>query len=92
MANRVYITGCGIISSIGDNVNETFSSILEEKTGIGKIDLLNTNHKDHLIAGEIKHTNEELAKMTGSSTYRWNYPDYFAWYHRCKGGNCTSQP
>jgi len=65
VTNRVLITGCGIISSIGNNLKETYDSILSEKTGIGKIDILNTKHKDHLIVGEIKSTNEELAKMAG---------------------------
>ena len=65
MAERILITGCGIISSIGNNLKETYNSVLSERSGIGKIEILKTNHRDHLIAGEIKHTNVELAEMAG---------------------------
>jgi len=65
VTNKVFITGCGIISSIGDNFEENYENLLSEKSGIGKIDILKTNHSDHLIAGEVKYTNPELAEMAG---------------------------
>lgn len=60
MARQIAVTGIGIISSIGNNVEETFDALVKQKTGIGKISILNTNHKDDFVLGEIKLTHDEL--------------------------------
>jgi len=65
LAKRVFVTGIGIISSIGDNVAENLQSLLTGKSGIGSISLLETAHRGSLLAGEIKHTDTELAAMAG---------------------------
>jgi 3-oxoacyl-(acyl-carrier-protein) synthase len=65
MSKRVYVTGMGIISAIGNNLTETLSSIQSSRTGIGKINYLNTIHKDEFFVGEVKCSNEELLKITG---------------------------
>lgn len=64
MSDKIYITGVGIISSIGKNVDENYFSLLRGKSGIGKIDLLSTVHKNEFVAGEIKYTNPELERLT----------------------------
>lgn len=69
MSTRVYITGMGIISAIGDTVEESYRSLSACKTGIGKINYLQTNHKDEFVAGEVKHSNMELEKMAGVTGY-----------------------
>lgn len=69
MANRVHITGMGIISAIGDNVEATLTSLTDCKSGIGKINYLNTQHKNDFVAGEVKHSNEALLKIAGSGNY-----------------------
>lgn len=69
MANRVHITGMGIISAIGDNVEATLTSLTDCKSGIGKINYLNTHHKNDFVAGEVKHSNEALLKIAGSGNY-----------------------
>jgi 3-oxoacyl-[acyl-carrier-protein] synthase II len=62
---RVFITGCGIITSIGNNLEENLLSLKTGKSGIGKIKLLETVHRDTLPAGEIGMGDEELAGMLG---------------------------
>jgi 3-oxoacyl-[acyl-carrier-protein] synthase II len=59
----------GIISSLGDSVEETYQSLSSCKTGIGKIHYLQTVHKDEFVAGEVKHPNEELKEMAGSRNF-----------------------
>lgn len=52
----------GIISAIGDTVEENFRSLAELKPGISRIENLDTVHKDVIWVGEIKKTNQDLAK------------------------------
>ncbi len=56
----VAITGMGIISSIGNSVEENYVSLIENKIGISKIQNIPTVHADVIKVGEIKKTNEEL--------------------------------
>ncbi len=65
MSGKVFVTGIGVISAIGNNVEETINSINHKKSGIGKINHLDTVHKDNLVAGEVNYSNEELSKMLG---------------------------
>ena len=55
----VAITGMGIISSIGNNIKDTHTSLKSGKHGISFPEILDTNHKN-LPVGEIKLTNNEL--------------------------------
>ena len=57
MERRVVITGLGAITPIGENVNETWESILNKKCGIDNISLFDsTNFKTKLDA-EVKNYN-----------------------------------
>ncbi|MBK0369533.1 beta-ketoacyl-[acyl-carrier-protein] synthase family protein [Flavobacterium agrisoli] len=56
----VAITGMGIISSIGNSVEENYMSLIENKIGISRIENIRTVHADVIQVGEIKKTNEEL--------------------------------
>lgn len=67
MPQRVYITGIGIISSIGNDVNSVFMSLVEEKSGIAGITLLDTSLKDKFPLAEVKMTNSELLEVVGCS-------------------------
>ncbi len=69
MPDHVYVTGMGIISAIGNSVEETFHSLYTGKTGIGKIKYLDTVHKNDFVAGEIKRSNEELIALAGIGDY-----------------------
>ncbi len=65
MQTRVFITGSGIISAIGQNVDETLSSLRACRTGIRKIKHLQTVHRDEFVAGEIDLSLDELMHKLG---------------------------
>ena len=67
MSNRIFVTGFGIVSSIGLSVQETLDSILTGRSGIGEITLLDTIHKGKLPLAEVKRTTIELLDLTGLS-------------------------
>ena len=64
-STRVVVTGIGIISSIGNNLQETYNSLIEKRTGIGKIDILETVRKDEFLLGEIKLDHNQLIELAG---------------------------
>jgi len=70
MSRRVFITGYGIISSIGNNITENFRSLSLQKCGFGELDVLNTIHKKDLPCCEIKLYDRELASMAGVTLER----------------------
>lgn len=57
----------GIISAIGNNVAENYSSLLEGRTGISHISKIDTVHKGRIMVGEIEFTNGELEAKLGLS-------------------------
>jgi 3-oxoacyl-[acyl-carrier-protein] synthase-1 len=67
MNKRVAITGMGIISSIGNSVEENFQSLKNGKTGISTIENIETIHKEVIMVGEIKLTNQQLAQQLNLS-------------------------
>lgn len=68
---RVLVTGMGVISCIGRDAEENYQSLLSEKSGIGEIEILKTQQRGILPAGEIKYTNEELGKLAGVKNIRY---------------------
>lgn len=60
---KIVVTGIGIISSIGNNLDETYKSLIEKKSGIGKIKILDTIRKDEFLLGEINLSHNELIKL-----------------------------
>jgi len=67
MNGRIYVSGIGVTSAIGDNVEQNLESLKSQSSGIGKIQILNSKHKDEYEAGEINYTNEELSEQIGIS-------------------------
>ena len=63
MSARVFVTGLGTISSIGNNVEESYQSLVNSRTGIGKMTRLNSKHKVNRPIAEVKLSNIELAKL-----------------------------
>lgn len=63
MPNKVVVSGMGIISSIGNNKTETLNSLINGKSGIGPMTILNTQYKDSFPVGEVKYTNQKLAQI-----------------------------
>ncbi|MCC9072490.1 beta-ketoacyl-[acyl-carrier-protein] synthase family protein [Flavobacterium sp. F-65] len=60
MVKGVAITGMGIISSIGNSVEENYISLINNKIAITTIENISTVHADVIKVGEIKKTNAEL--------------------------------
>jgi len=66
MTERIAITGIGIVSSLGLNASENLNSLKNFRTGIGKMELLQSEHKELPVA-EVKKTDEELARLLNIS-------------------------
>ncbi len=56
---RVVITGLGLVSPIGNDVNTSFQSAIQGKNGIDKITLFDTETWKVKIGGEVKNLNFE---------------------------------
>jgi 3-oxoacyl-(acyl-carrier-protein) synthase len=65
MNKKVYVTGVGIISAMGNNIAETLDSAMKQRSGIGPLNNIETRHKNDIPVGEVKATNEELIQMAG---------------------------
>lgn len=65
MDRPVYITGLGVISSVGTHVAENLDSLLRGKSGIGPLRHLETVHGSHASFGEVPFANVELAQLAG---------------------------
>ncbi len=68
--SKIAITGIGIISAIGNNVQENFKSLSQSKSGIKYIKIRDTFHKGKLLAGEIDLSNEQLYAILGLDTLK----------------------
>ena len=60
MDQQVYITGSGIICAIGQNTDEVRESLEMERTGIARLQFIETRHRDVLSVGEVKSDNRTL--------------------------------
>ena len=56
----IYITGIGVISAIGFDVQENFQSLENKKSGISPIHFL--KYKENLLVGEVKKSSSDLIK------------------------------
>jgi 3-oxoacyl-[acyl-carrier-protein] synthase-1 len=65
MSQRVFVTGFGIITSIGNNTEENFQSLVQGRCGYGELSILDTIHRTDLPSCEIKLHDDELKKFTG---------------------------
>jgi 3-oxoacyl-(acyl-carrier-protein) synthase len=65
MPQKIYITGIGIITALGNTTDENLSSLMEERSGIGEITLIDTIHKGKFPLAEVKLSNAELAERLG---------------------------
>lgn len=67
MNRGIAITGMGIISAIGNSVDETFDTLVQGEKAITTVENIPTVHKNVMMVGEIKKTNQELASELGLS-------------------------
>jgi 3-oxoacyl-(acyl-carrier-protein) synthase len=65
MSEKIVVTGMGMISSLGVNMPENYNSLLTGKTGFGKIEVLETAHRENLPAFEVKFTDAQLRDLAG---------------------------
>lgn len=63
---RVFVTGIGVISAIGNNAEENLKGLRNCKTGIGKAQFLNSKYADELLFGEVKLSDQELHSLAGN--------------------------
>jgi 3-oxoacyl-[acyl-carrier-protein] synthase II len=64
MSQRVFVTGVGIVSAIGNGTVETLSSLKSLTSGIGKLTLFESIHA-HIPVAEVKLNQRQLAKLAG---------------------------
>ena len=65
---RVFVTGMGVISAIGNNTAENLDHLRKGKTGIGKAKYVQSNYgKTHPFA-EVKQSTEELKSQLNLKT------------------------
>lgn len=68
MANRVFITGLGIASSIGISTEGVLSSLISGISGIGAMTLFDSVYKSEIPIAEVKYSNQQLAELTSIQT------------------------
>jgi 3-oxoacyl-(acyl-carrier-protein) synthase len=66
MSERVFITGFGLITAIGNNAEENLYSLQNKKHGYGPIETFETVHKNSIRACEIKLTDQQLGDRSGA--------------------------
>jgi 3-oxoacyl-[acyl-carrier-protein] synthase II len=59
MKRRVVITGMGVFSTLGTEIEEFYTNLLNGKSGISKIERFDTTEMSVKIAGEIKNYDPE---------------------------------
>ncbi len=59
MSRRVVVTGIGVLTPVGNSVDEMWQNLLAGKSGIDKITLFDVSTYPTKIAGEIKNFNPE---------------------------------
>ena len=75
MAQRVVVTGIGILSSIGTNLAETVDSLINSQSGIGQLNFLDIKHKENFPFAEVPLSNKqlfELARIPDQEVYSRN--------------------
>lgn len=63
MTEEVYITGLGIISSLGLHVDQTLESFRTHRSGIATLQHLATRHQESFPCGEVPISNASLAEL-----------------------------
>lgn len=65
---RVVITGMGVVSPVGNSVEEAWDSVKKGKSGISKITLFDPSRLEVQIAGEVKNLDMEKYGISSRST------------------------
>lgn len=62
MADKLFVTGAGIISALGIGQETTLQALLNGESGIGKITHIQTEHEEFPV-GEVALSNAEMSRM-----------------------------
>ena len=65
MSKNIYVTGLGMISAIGINIEESLQSVKQLKSGIGKLNHIASRHKGIISVGEVKFSTNDLKDIAG---------------------------
>ncbi|MBI5542112.1 MAG: beta-ketoacyl-[acyl-carrier-protein] synthase family protein [Bacteroidia bacterium] len=65
MVTRIFITGTGVISSIGNNEKEVFDCVKTGRSGIGISKSLQSVYRNEIPVGEVILNNKELSDLAG---------------------------
>jgi 3-oxoacyl-(acyl-carrier-protein) synthase len=60
---KVVVTGMGMITAIGDSVRDNRSSLMNNRSGIGKAIYFQSKYANQLPFAEIKHSTQQLAEI-----------------------------
>lgn len=63
MSEKIFVTGLGMVSAIGLNVEEVYQNLILQKHGVGKIQYVDTTLKNQVPAAEVKKSNKELKQL-----------------------------
>ncbi|HLO61199.1 MAG TPA: beta-ketoacyl-[acyl-carrier-protein] synthase family protein [Bacteroidales bacterium] len=72
MNHRVFVTGLGIISAIGNGTEETLKSLFALKSGIGPLSLFESVHHNIPVA-QIRYSDSELALLAALNNSKKDY-------------------
>ena len=76
---KVFVTGMGVISAIGNNTAENLAHLRKGKTGIAKAKYVNSNYADTRPFAEVKLSTEELrSQLNLKTTKGLTRTDYIA--------------
>ena len=64
MIAPIYITGTGVVSAIGIGKADTLEALLNNRSGVGPLKYLKTEHKEFPV-GEVKLTDAEMRERLG---------------------------
>jgi 3-oxoacyl-[acyl-carrier-protein] synthase-1 len=60
MPSRIFVTGMGLISGLGNNVQENFDSLLNLRSGLGPLRHIDSVLAGELLVSEVGMTNREI--------------------------------
>jgi 3-oxoacyl-[acyl-carrier-protein] synthase-1 len=63
LQNRVFVTGIGIISAIGNDIREVQDSLISLRSGIGHLTGIDSVYKNEIPVAEIKLSNSDLLPL-----------------------------
>ncbi|MEO6230640.1 MAG: beta-ketoacyl-[acyl-carrier-protein] synthase family protein [Ferruginibacter sp.] len=65
--SRIFVTGMGVISAIGNSVEENHRLLAAGHCGIAPMELIDSKYKGTLPCGEIKINNEALSQLLNAT-------------------------